>query len=147
MPVLVDYTEAFLEKSWRWLKDPETKALTQTPDFTKEDQLNFFKSLPARSDYWIKGITEDHVLIGAMGLKKITTETAEYWGYIGEREYWGKGIGKFMLEAAVAKGRQLRLNALELYVSSDNLRAKKLYIKSGFQLSAEGETEKYFLML
>ena len=33
------FDEIFLEKSWHWLRDPEIKWLTMTPDFTREEQL------------------------------------------------------------------------------------------------------------
>ena len=76
MPDLVDFSIEFLEKSWEWLNDPVIKALTMTPDFTREDQENFFKNLPYKDDYWIRGITENNLPIGVMGLKHITGATA-----------------------------------------------------------------------
>ena len=48
MTALVDYNIIFLDKSWYWLNDPEIKALTMTPDFSKEDQASYFKSLPKK---------------------------------------------------------------------------------------------------
>src|SRR6476620_3581377 len=114
MPQLTAYNQQFLEKSWIWLRDPEIKALTLTPDFTREEQLAFYHSLPERKNYWIRGILEDGVPVGAMGLKHISSTTAEYWGYIGEKAYWGKGIGSFMIAAAVEKAKQLGLTAIYL---------------------------------
>lgn len=147
MPLLVEYNAVFLEKSWQWLKDPELKELTLTPDFTKQDQLNFYNSLPNRKNYWIRGIEENEKPIGAMGLKNITPNQAEYWGYIGEKEYWGRGIGPFMLEEAVKKATELGLQSLYLQVSAHNSRAKKLYEKKGFQKLLDAAIEKYELIL
>ena len=147
MTALVDYNIIFLDKSWYWLNDPEIKALTMTPDFTKKDQDFFFKSLAQKKDYWIKGITENNFPIGAMGLKHINTQTAEYWGYIGEKKYWGKGIGSFMIEQAINKARELNLDEIYLMVGKQNNKAKELYLKKGFRLGMAADTEKYFLQL
>ncbi|RYF82170.1 MAG: GNAT family N-acetyltransferase [Chitinophagaceae bacterium] len=143
MPFLVEYDLVFLQKSWEWLNDPELKALTLTPDFSKQDQQRFYESLCIRKDYWIKGIEEEGKPVGAMGLKHITNRDAEYWGYIGERNYWGKGIGAFMIKQAKDKARQLSLSSIYLRVSSGNERAKRLYEKMGFQKTEEGPIEKY----
>lgn len=145
MPSLVDYNRIYLDRSWHWLNDPEVKALTLTPDFTREAQEIFFHSLPQKAGYWIKGIEEKGVPVGAMGLKNITTEDAEYWGYIGEKEYWGKGIGSFLIREAIAQATKLGLKQLYLHVSRHNTRAINLYSKMGFRLAAEGEVEKYLL--
>ena len=143
MPKLVDYNEVFLEKSWEWLNDAEIKALTMTPDFTKEQQQEFYRSLPHRTNYWIKGIEENEEPIGAMGLKHISKTSAEYWGYIGEKVFWGKGIGAFILEEAIKKAKQLGLQQVYLHVNNTNSRAKQLYINKGFTLTASGSIEKY----
>lgn len=147
MPGLVDYSLVFLDRSWEWLNDPEIKALTMTPDFSKNDQMAFFKSLPSKKDYWIKGIMEDGIPIGAMGLKHITQQQAEYWGYIGDKNYWGKGIGSFMMEEAINKAAALGLKQIYLHVDKQNARAKQLYVKKGFVLTGEGDREKYLLKL
>lgn len=149
MAALVNYDLIFLEKSWKWLNDPEIKQLTLTPDFSKEAQLNFYYSLPKKKDYWIKGIAENNVPIGAMGLKHINTvdKSAEYWGYIGEKEYWGRGIGKFILKEALIKAKELVLKKIYLNVSDKNIIAKNLYLKMGFKKQSSGEIEQYEIAL
>lgn len=147
MNALVNYDMIFLDKSWEWLNDPEIKALTMTPDFTRIGQVKFFKHLPERKDYWIRGIINNGEPIGAMGLKHITNDTAEYWGYIGEKKYWGKGIGAFMMSEAVSRAKTLGLKELYLFVNDQNTRARKLYLNQGFKLSEGGEIEKYIFRL
>ena len=88
----VEYNEIFLEKSWEWLNNKEIKYLTCTPDFTKEQQKKWFLSLKDKKDYFIKGVLYNDTPIGVVGLKNITNTNGEYWGYIGEKEYWNKGI-------------------------------------------------------
>lgn len=130
---LVDYDLSFLKLSWKWLNDPEIKQLTHTPHFTLEDQRKWFESLPGRRDYRIWGITYHEKKIGAVGLKKIANQSAEYFVQIGEKEYWGKGLGQIILDLTIAKAIQSGLLNIYLTVIKDNLRAIKSYTKAGFE--------------
>lgn len=138
---IVQYNIDFLDYSWNWLNDPEIKKLTNTPAFSKEDQLSFFQSLPERKDYYIRGIVYNGKPIGACGLKKITKTDAEYWGYIGEKEYWGKGFGKLILTAMIDKAKELGLSSVYLKVITDNPRAISLYNRLGFEIESENDIE------
>jgi RimJ/RimL family protein N-acetyltransferase len=133
-----------LERSWVWLQDPEIKALTDTPDFTRDMQRSWFESLPRRSDYFVWGIEIDGTPIGAFGLKQVTAEDAEYWGYLGERSYWGRGIGQWMLHCARDEARRLGLARLRLRVLRENARAIAAYRRFGFR--SDGDSGPYFLM-
>lgn len=145
---LVPFDIACLEKSWRWLSDPEIRELTMTPAFTREEQRRFFASLPARDDYFIWGVSLDKIgLIGAAGLKNHRGSLAEYWGYIGEREYWGKGIGRHMIAAVEEKARTLGFSELDLKVSTANKRATALYHKAGFVVDTSGSTPECLRMV
>src|ERR1051325_3293583 len=106
------FDERFLEKSWHWLQDPEIKKLTMTPDFTREEQRRWFEQLPRMTDYRIWGGVCDGEPVGAVGLKQITAGDAEYWGYLGEKKFWGQGIGMAMLGFACGRARELGLRAL-----------------------------------
>jgi RimJ/RimL family protein N-acetyltransferase len=119
---LVPFDRRFLDRSWEWLQDEETKRLTMTPDFTRQDQQRFFDSLPTRSDYRIWGV----VLAGC-----------EPIGYIGDKSLWGQGLGGEMLVAVEAEARRLGLTELVLQVATDNVRAMRAYENSGFQLAGE----------
>lgn len=141
-----EFDKGFLEKSYQWLSDPQIKRLTLAPEkITKDDQNTWFKSLEDRNDYLIWGVKYQENDIGAVGFKNIDnkTKTAEYFGYIGEKEYWGKGIGSSMLEYAIQKAKEMDLCCLNLNVSKDNERAINLYKKFGFE-EYGGITEKEF---
>jgi RimJ/RimL family protein N-acetyltransferase len=126
------YNEVCLEKSWFWLNDAEIKRLTMTSDFTREDQMRFFESLPRRSDYLIWSVLFDDELIGAAGLKNHRSGTAEYWGYIGEKDYWNKGLGRCLVRVVQEKARLAGFHTLDLKVYATNVRAIRLYEKCGF---------------
>ena len=139
---LVRYSETYLKKSWDWLQDPETKALTMTPDFARDDQRRFFDKLADRRDYRIWGVElTGEGPIGAAGLKHIDGKSAEYWGYIGEKAHWGRGLGKQMLSAIEKQARALAIDHLYLAVARDNFRAVSLYRSAGY-IASEGPDEK-----
>ena len=105
------FDEGFLEKSWRWLQDPEIQRLTMTPSFNREQQRRWFESLPQMKDYSLWGMRCDEAPIGALGLKHIDHGRAEYWGYIGERAYWGLGLGGEMMRFVFGEAGKMRLRA------------------------------------
>jgi RimJ/RimL family protein N-acetyltransferase len=70
--------------------------------------------------------------IGVVGLKRISRESAEYFGYIGEKSLWGRGIGGRMLEFTQDQAKILGLPRMELRVVVSNLRAIRLYLRAGF---------------
>lgn len=138
------YSEEFLKLSWDWLNDPEIKALTMTPDFTKEEQLAFFRSLPDRQDFKILGIEVNQEKAGACGLKHIHQGEAELWCYLGLKKYWGAGLGAGIVRHLEALARTLQIYRLYLKVAKMNPRALRSYEKSGFSIA--DELEQYFLM-
>lgn len=139
-PMQVPYDERMLERSWTWLQDPEIKRLTDTPEFTRQAQRSWFDSLADRTDYLVWGIEVDGMPIGAFGLKHVTAEDAEYWGYVGERPYWGRGVGQWMLKRACGEAGRLGLRRLRLLVLRDNARAITSYRRFGFQTDSESDT-------
>lgn len=130
---LVPYDRDCLDKSWEWLRDPEIRALTMTPEFTREDQIRFFESLPTRQGYHVWGVVVDGAVVGAAGLKNVRGGVAEYWGYIGERCLWGHGIGKLLMLAVEAQALAQGYATLDLQVSTANPRAMALYRKMGYE--------------
>ncbi len=133
----VEYNKAFLDLSWGWLTDKEVKKMTMTPNFTKEDSYAFFNSLSKRKDYFIVGIEIDNIKIGACGLKNIRDNNAEYWGYIGDKRYWGKGFGSKIIKSIIEIARSKKIILIYLKVISSNKRAINLYYRNGFMLVGE----------
>lgn len=129
----VPYDEQFLEKSWAWLQDDEIRRLTMTPSFSREQQRAWFAGLSERKDYLVWGIEADGEPVGAFGLKNIEDASGEYWGYIGDKAYWGKGIGRWMVREALEQARRLGIKHVYLKVWQENTRAIKLYEKFGFK--------------
>jgi RimJ/RimL family protein N-acetyltransferase len=130
----VKYDERYLELSWIWLNDEDIRRLTLTPLFTKEQQRTWFESLATRKDYVIWGVELEGKPIGAFGIKHMDRISGEYWGYLGEKETWGHGIGQWMVNESISYARKIGLLRLWLKVSKENIRAIHLYTKCGFRL-------------
>ena len=130
---LVPFDKRFFYKSRLWLEDEEVNCLTDTGELPAEpDRLKWFESLPSKKDYLIWGVACEEEPIGACGLKNIQGSMAEYWGYIGEKTYWGKGLGTSMLKGVEQKAIELNLDELYLTVLVENDRAIGLYRKNGY---------------
>lgn len=130
---LVPFDRKYLDHSWHWLNDPEIKGPTMTPDFTREDQEAFFETLPQRENYHIWGIESiEGEPLGAVGLKHVAGVRAEFWCYIGERSWWGRGIGGDALRLSEVEARKLGLKELTMVATSDNSRSLNAYRRAGF---------------
>lgn len=136
---ICNYDRIFLECSWRWLNDPIVKKMTMTPDFSQAAQEKWFKSLPSKNDYAVFGVSAGGEKIGACGLKNITSTDAEYWGYIGESRFWGRGFGRQLVSAMMELARERGLTSLWLKVSIDNERAVRLYERMGFSKISDAD--------
>ena len=129
---LVEYDRGFLDMSWIWLNDKQLKYLTMTPEFSREEQQAFFKNLPKRKDYFIKGVTYKEIPIGACGLKNIAGDQAELWLYIGDKEYWGKGLGEKIMLLLEKEAVSLNVRKIYLKVLKENKAAIGLYEKLNY---------------
>jgi RimJ/RimL family protein N-acetyltransferase len=141
---LVAYDEIFLDCSWNWLNDPELKEATNTLDFTKQSQKIWFNNLKNQADYLIWGLSYNDQPIGVCGLKNMTATDCEYWGYIGNKEYWAKGIGGIMMNLVEEKAGELNLQSIWLKVLKNNDRAIRLYNKTGYVV--EKSTDEFLKM-
>jgi RimJ/RimL family protein N-acetyltransferase len=128
------FDEQFFAASGWWLTNSELRRLILAPEPDEAARRAWFETLPERHDYWIWGVCHNHKPIGCFGLKHIDLGhgKAEYWGYIGIPEFWGKGIGKWMLDQAITRAELAGLHALHLQVLADNERAVRLYHRCGF---------------
>lgn len=84
-------------------------------------------------------VLDDHVPIGYMSIDTdffMLKSTLDHVGWIsiiiGNRDYWGKHIGTWMLEALEEEGRKLGCQYFELGVFSFNEKAIKLYKRMAY---------------
>jgi RimJ/RimL family protein N-acetyltransferase len=129
----VPYDRRVLDQSWLWMQDEEFRYLNHMTMISREEQLKWFEGLRNRDNYYIWGIELDTNPVGVYGIKNVAEKRGEYWGFIGVKEYWGKGIGSWIMSRAILHARDLGLEELVLNVLKDNHRAINLYKKFSFR--------------
>lgn len=145
MVELVSFDLLYFTKSKIWLSDPVISSLTDSgklPDDVVREK--WFENLKNRADYLIWGLEYKKVPIGVCGIKNINDGIGEYWGYIGEKEYWGRGIGKEMMHLVENKAIMYRLDKLTLRVLCSNFRAIQLYKRMGYNEVCRDTNYFYF---
>ncbi len=83
------------------------------------------------------GIFVDGVFVGYAGISGISNinKSGEYFIFIGDKNYWGKGIGTEVSQLIVKMGfEELGLNRIMLTVSVPNVAGVKAYERAGFVL-------------
>ena len=140
---LTKFDLLFLDKSEEWLNDPYTKKMTCAIDISHKDRLDWFEKIILRKDYRIWGFEYADKPIGVCGLKNITDIDGEYFGYIGEKEFRGKGLGRTMINQIIDKARNMGLSSIYLKVLHENIPALSLYSKLGFEKYRFDETFIY----
>ena len=127
--------DAFTSHNWR--NDPEIWKLTgKRPDriITPKIELEWMRSVlnnknESRFAICIKSSNE---YIGNVQLTNLLNGSAEFHIFIGEKKYWGKGIGtKATLEMIKIGFEDLLLNEIYLFVNKMNIPAIKAYLNCG----------------
>lgn len=133
--------ESDLEGSYlSWLNDPEVTRYTTTGLFpqTKEKLRAFYQKISSdpTAVYFAIADKKTHAHIGNVKLDKIDwiNRRCEFGILIGEKRYWGKGIGKEATRLAVEYAfTKLNLNKVCLSVVETNVAAVKCYRSVGFK--------------
>jgi len=72
-------------------------------------------------------------VVGHINLNKIDEKVAELQIVIGEKAYWGKGIGYDAIKLVLIEAKKHKFSNIIIEVRPENIRAIKLYEKSGFK--------------
>lgn len=134
------------EHSIQWLSDEYIIKMICAPLSSRSEKEKWFQSLNNKDDYKCWVIKYDKIPIGVCGIKNIDrdTKSGEYFGYIGEDSFRGKGLGNKLMELAKEKSAVLGIKRLYLKVRNDNIPALNLYKKHGF--SEVGYQDNFILM-
>lgn len=126
--------------SFEWRNNDQVWEYTGgRPDrvITKEIETNWIKEAikrPTEKRYAIC-LKENDQYIGNAQLTHINDTNAQFHIFIGEVDFWGKGVGsqatKKIIELAFG---QLKLSNIYLYVRKEHKVAIELYRKCGFQV-------------
>ncbi|MBO6023329.1 MAG: GNAT family N-acetyltransferase [Bacteroidales bacterium] len=134
--------------SVQWRNDPEVFKYTGNTydhEITIESELGWIRKVIANPNDYRCAILVDGVYIGNIYLTDIDGYSAHYHIFIGNKDYWGKGVAKkasqLILDYAFNK---LGLKIVKLKVRKENISAVKLYEKLCFK--AVEEDGKWIVM-
>lgn len=121
----------------KWINDDRNNKYLHYELPLKEDKtLQWFKSLESRDDrmdYTITYAGEPAGLIGLLNID-LKSKKAEYYICLGGDKFKGKGIANFATDLLIKQAyKEIGLNKIYLYTEVDNVRAQKLFEKSGFE--------------
>jgi len=132
------YEKSDADALFRWFSDEEVTRWLGPPNFpSRAHQEKFIELASASSDdaKYFAIETLDGKLVGDCGLRFIDWKSrkAEFFITIGEKQFWGKGLGSDALRIVVRLAfDKMNLNRLWLSVLADNPRAVRCYEKCGF---------------
>ncbi|TPG66001.1 GNAT family N-acetyltransferase [Hymenobacter nivis] len=123
-----------------WIRDPEAieYSLSTFQSLKTNAQIDSWFAATLRQENCLNlGIyAEDtNALIGYAGLSGIshTNRSGEYFIFIGEKSFWGQGVGTAVTQQVLAQGfAALGLNRIMLTVSEPNTGGRRAYEKAGF---------------
>ena len=130
--------DAYVSVLWR--NNPEIWKFTGSkPDIeiTIEIELSWIKNAIKRSHEkrFAICLTSNNRYIGNVQLTDITEIDAQFHIFIGEPEFWNKGICTKATKLIIEYGFQsLALSSIYLYVNENNKPAIKSYLNNGFEV-------------
>lgn len=127
------------ERYTGWLNDPEVTRYMETGIFpsTSEDLESYYREVTSSKNDVILAIVDKesgkHVGNVKLGPIHWVHRRATFGILIGDKEFWGKGIGLEATRLAVEYGfYRLNLRRIDLGVFADHAAAVKCYEKVGF---------------
>ena len=128
--------------SVKWRNDPEVFKYTGNTydhEITIDSELAWIRKVMANHNDYRCAILVDGVYVGNIYLTEICDGCATYHIFIGDRDYWGKGIAREASLQIIDYGfKKLKLSKIALEVRKQNERAIKLYKSLGFVFVSEG---------
>ncbi|MFP3887856.1 GNAT family protein [Priestia filamentosa] len=120
----------------KWINDERNnKYLHYDLPLELEKTYKWFKSLETRHDRIDYTILYNHLPVGLIGLLGIDNQKkeAEYYICIGEEGVKGKGVASEATKLLVDQAKRVfDIGTIYLYTEVDNIRAQKLFEKTGF---------------
>jgi len=129
------------ERYLSWLNDPEVTRYTETGTFpsTAEDLENYYRSVTgSKNDVMLAVVDKKsgrHIGNVKLGPIQWVHRRATFGILIGEKDFWGKGVGLEATRLMVEYGFQrLNLHRIDLGVFAEHEAAVKCYEQAGFRV-------------
>lgn len=131
--------------SVKWRNDPEVFKYTFNTydhEILLETELNWIRRVIANKNELRCAIEADGVYVGNIYLLNLNSGIGEYNIFIGNRNYWGKGVAKKASQLIIEEGfKNYNLQKITLEVKIANVAAHQLYLKLGFKEVSRNESE------
>ena len=129
--------------SVQWRNDPEVFKYTGNTydhEITIDSELAWIRKVMANHNDYRCAIITDGVYVGNIYLTDIDCGSATYHIFIGDKNYWGRGVAREASRQIIDYGfKDLKLDKIVLEVKRQNKRAIKLYLSLGFVILSEGD--------
>lgn len=118
----------------------ETEFLSCTPEefqVSVQDEINFMRRFEMSERECMISAFVDGKLVGnvsirqAGGVKRVRHRAT--LGISVLRDYWGRGVGSMLMDAAIQTAQSVGYAQIELQTAADNERAIRLYERFGFE--------------
>lgn len=134
----------------KWLQDKEVvRHLLVQKALSLSEEIKWVKeNLKSKNNFVWSMIDENKVLIGNINIVLDKKDQCVTMGIvIGEKTAWGKGYGQEAIEAVMGYAfKKLKCNRFELFIHTDNVRARRLYDKMGFVYEGTQRKKRYNLI-
>lgn len=134
--------------SYKWRNDSlvfKYTCNTYDHEITLESELTWIRRVMNNPDDYRCAIEVDGVYVGNIYLTDIANKEANYHIFIGDRNYWGKGVAKEASLLLIKYGFEvLNLDKINLEMRPQNVAAYHLYSNLGF--AEIGRTEELVSM-
>lgn len=118
----------------------ETEFLSSTPEefqVSVEDEIRFMKLFELSERECMISAFVDGKLVGNVSIRQVgglrRVRHRANLGICVLKEYWGRGIGGMLMDAAIQTAQSADYAQVELEVAADNDRAIRLYERFGFE--------------
>lgn len=129
--------------SVKWRNDPEVFKYTgniYNHEITIESELEWIKRVISNANDYRCAILVDNIYVGNIYITDIHNGIGNYHIFIGEKDYWGKGVAKMASVQIIEYGfNVLGLNQIKLKVRPANKSALYLYTSLGFKKMKEND--------
>ena len=118
----------------------ETEFLTCTPEefqVTVQDEINFMKRFEMSERECMISAFIDGKMVGNVSVRQAgSVKRIRHRATLGIsvlKEYWGRGVGSMLMDAAIQTAESAGYAQIELQAADDNDRALRLYERFGFE--------------
>lgn len=135
--------DAEISVKWRNIPDIWTHTTFKADrEITLQDERNWIQKVINEETSARFAIMVDDVYVGNIYITNIDNEGGEYHIFIGDKNYWGKGVASAASRLILDYTKDtLRLKYIDLYVKKDNQSAFHIYEKLGFKLTGKSRDE------